>query len=310
MENGTPQFDLGLKALTGLLTEFRKGHIADKLEEQTLKQHLRELSERWDQKFPGFPQKRHLYASFWGVIDRGVRDKYLKTVIVSLLEAEAESSDNKTIVNPACVIGRHARDLASRLKHFKVIATDIDPAPNWLYEHILRRHNPVNFEFQQDDIFNPKLKIMPMAVVFFGACGSVSDGAIDFAIESNSPYLMCRTCCHDNIGGNTRIVRRFTALNWFFRLKNFAYSKVRTIKEGFYFSEKYSKDQYPKSQAAKSLSHSNEFLKISRNSVDSDICRAIIDLDRYLRLIESGYNVWYKGEILVGCRKNFSPNRK
>ena len=147
----------------------------------------------------------------------------------------------------------------------------------------------------------------PMAVVFFGACGSVSDGAMDYAIESNSPYLICRTCCHDNIGGNTSIVRRLTALNWSFKVKNFAYSKVRTMKEGFYFSEKYSKSQYPRSQAAKNLSNSNEFLEVSRNSVDSDICRAIIDLDRYLRLIESGYNVWYKGELFV-ARKSPDSN--
>jgi hypothetical protein len=306
MENEIDQYDLGIKALAGLLGEFREGNIAnEKHERQALRRHLRELSERWDQRFPGFPQERYLHASFWGVIRRGVRDKYLKNIIVNLLEDESEFSINGTIVNPVCVIARHARDLASRLKRFKVIATDIDPVPNWLLERIRLRRNPANFEFGQDDIFSPTLKTTPIAVVFFGACGSISDGAIDYAIKSNSPYLMCRTCCHDNIGGNTRTVRRFTALNWAFRVKNFAYSKVRTMKAGFYFSDKYSKDHYPTSRAARNLSNCNEFLDVSRNSVDSDICRAIVDLDRYLRLTESGYNVWYKGELFI-ARKTSS----
>lgn len=303
MESEAEQLDLGIKALKGLLGEFREGHIVDKqLEKQALRRHLSELSQKWDMKFPDFPHQRCFYASLWGVIRRGVRDKYLKSIIVTLLETENSHSGNNTIVNPACVIGRHARDLASRLKHFSIIATDIDPAPNWLYKHIRWRH-PDNFEFRQDNIFSPQLNVTPAAVVFFGACGSISDGAIDYAIHSKSPYLMCRTCCHENIGGNTRMVKRSTALNRAFRVKNFIYSKARTLKEEFYFSEKYSQDQYPRSQAARNLSHSAEFLDISRNSVDSDICRAIIDLDRYLRLIENGYDVWYKGELFIGRKR-------
>lgn len=310
MESDTKQFDWGIKALKGLLGEFRKGHIVDKqLEKRILKRHLNELFQRWDNMFPGFPHQQSSYTSLWGVIRRGVRDKYLKSIIVSLLKAEKSPSENNTIVNPACVIGRHTRDLASRLKHYRVIATDIDPAPNWLYGHIRRRH-PANFEFRQDNIFSPQLNVTPTAVVFFGACGSVSDGAIDYAIHSKSPYLICRTCCHDNIGGNTRIVKRPTALNRAFRLKNFIFSKARILKKEFYFSDKYSQEQYPRSQAARKLSDSTEFLDISRNSVDSDICRAIIDLDRYLRLIENGYNAWYKGELLIGCKRDIPSIRK
>jgi len=300
MENQGNQLELGVEALAGLLDKFRRGNIGERsLEGQALKQHLKMLSERWDQRFPGFPEKAYPHASLRGVVRRGVRDRYLKRIIVSLLEAEGPHPGNKTIVNPACVLGRHARDLASRLKGFRVIATDIDPVPNWLCEHVLRCKNPGNFEFKKDDIFSPTLEATPAAVVFFGACGSISDGAIDYARESNSPYLVCRTCCHDNIGGNTQTVKRFTALNWSFRLKNFAYSRVRTMKRGFYFSDKYSQDQYPRSHAARNLSNSDEFLEVSRNSVDSDICRAIIDLDRYLHLAESGYNVCYKCELFV-----------
>ena len=60
-------------------------------------------------------------------------------------------------------------------------------------------------------------------------------------------------------------------------------------------------------QTARNLSNSDEFLAVSHNSVDSDICRAIVDVDRYLKLIESGYNVWYKGELFV-ARKILATN--
>ncbi len=305
MSDGQCQLEIGLKAFEGLIRKFRTGDIANhRIERHALERHLKELSTRWDEKFPAFPQERYPYASFRGVCRRGARDVYLKKIINKLLEAYVPDTGVKTIVNPACVFGRHARDVASRLGHFKVIATDIDPRFNWFYEHVLRRRNPDNYEFIQDDIFNPKLKVAPTAVVFFGACGSVSDGAIDYAIETNCPYLIYRTCCHDNIGGNTTITRRFNAFNWTFRLKNFVYARRREKGKGDYFSQKYSRDQYPQSQAARGLSNSDEFTEVSHNSVDSDICRTIIDMDRYLHLIENGYDVLYKGELFVACKNN------
>ncbi|MGD8501484.1 MAG: hypothetical protein PVJ86_12600, partial [Phycisphaerales bacterium] len=303
MSNGKDQSEIGLEALAGLLDEFRRGNIANgACERQALERQSGELSKRWDQRFPGFPESRAGYASSWGVLRRGVRDKYLKKIIVKLLETEALHPGDRAIVNPACVVGRHARCLASRLVDYRVVATDIFPASNWLYAHLPIIRTPGNHEFEQDDIFEPKVEATPTAVVFFGACGSVSDGAIDYAIQANCLHLICRTCCHDNIGGNTEITRRFTALNWSFRLKNSIYSIVRDKMKGHYFSEKYSQNHYPTSRAAGGLSNSNEFLEVSRNSVDSDICRAIIDLDRYLRLPENRYNAWYKGELFVAKR--------
>ena len=305
MSDGKGQLERGIGAFAGLLDEFRAGNIASrKLEAHTIERHLRELSTRWDEEFPGFPQERYPYASLRGVCRRGVRDEYLKKIIKKLLEANVPETGDRTIANPACVFGRHARDVASRLGHFKVIATDIDPTFNWFYEHVLRRRNPDNYEFAQDDIFNPKLKAAPTAVVFFGACGSVSDGAIDYAIETNCPHLICRTCCHDNIGGNTTITKRFSALNWAFRLKNSVYTRRREKGRGDYFSHKYSRDRYPQSEAARGLSNSDEFMEISRNSVGSDTCRTIVDLDRYLHLVENGYDVLYKGELFVAHKNN------
>jgi hypothetical protein len=294
------QLEAGLKALAGLLNEFRRANMRDKKVERIgIEQHLKELSEKWNQKFPGLPESYFPYSSAIGVSRRGTRDRYLKTIIVKLLKDCPRDDKNRTIINPVCVFGRHARNIASSLKSFRVTATDIDPRFNRLYEFLMRGGTPDNYEFIQDDIFSPKVKMMPTAVVFFGACGSLSDAAMDYAIESNSPYLICRTCCHDNIGGNTDIRKRATLLNWAFRVKNYVYSQKKMKQNNYYFSEKYSMDRYPRSKAAKDLTCSDELLKISRHSVDSDICRTIIDMDRYLHLAEHGYNVWYRGEMFV-----------
>jgi hypothetical protein len=50
-------------------------------------------------------------------------------------------------------------------------------------------------------------------------------------------------------------------------------------------------------------------MEASRNSVDSDVCRTIIDLDRYLKLAEAQYDIWYKGELFV-ARRNEPANTK
>jgi len=301
--NVNDQLKPALEAFEGLLEEFRRANIFNRRREKTATQrHLGKLTEQWDQKFPGFPQGQSLYATSWGVFRRGVRDRYLKDIIVEMLKPEEQPGAGKTIVNPACVAGRHARDLARRLKYHKVLGTDIFPASNWLYGKIMLGGTPGNYEFRRENIFEPNAETAPAAVVFFGACGSLSDAAMDYAIESNCPLLICRTCCHDNICGNTRITKRFSLLNWSFRFKNLVYSRVREKMKGHYFSEKYALGKYPRSRAARGMSSPNEFLEISRNSVNSDICRTIIDLDRYMHLAENRYCVWYRGELFVAVR--------
>lgn len=176
------------------------------------------------------------------------------------------------------------------------------PRCNWIYEHLVPQRTPANYEFKRDNIFEPTVEAEPAAVVFFGACGSLSDAAMDYAVESSARYLICRTCCHDNVGENTVIVKRPTALNRLFRFKNLVHSRISRKKKGLYFSAKYSRHAYPRSKAAKELIDSEEFLEVAQNTVDSDICRAIIDLDRYLRLTEKGYKVWYKGELFFAER--------
>ncbi len=295
--------EIALTAMAGLLDEFRAGNIVNPaVEGANLRRHAAALSDRWDRTFPGFPDQYFPFTSFRGEHFRGKRDEYLMDIIVRLLDDQGNKG--RTIVNPACVFGRHARELARRLSALNVIATDIDWRWDWWYRHLRPGRTPDNFAFVQDDVFEPRLEALPLAVVFFGACGAVTDGAIDYAIESASPYLMCRTCCHDNIAGNTEVTPRRTYVNWFFRFKNRTYLWMRNKERfnGFYFSDRYGPDRYPRSEAAKGLTNSEELIAVSRDSPNSDVCRTIIDLDRFLHLAEAGYDVWYKGELLIAER--------
>ena len=293
-----------LAALEGLLGEYRQGNIvALSAERMGMEQHAGPLTARWDERFPGFPSDTFPYTSFRGQHYRGRRDSYLKEIIVESLGGRG--GDATIIVNPACVFGRHARNLASRLPRATVVATDIDPGWQRLYRLARMGRLPANYTFVKDDIFDSHLDLEPTAVVFFGACGAVSDAAIDYAISRGATFLMCRTCCHDNIGGNVAITRRPGGVNRFFRFKNWAYGRMRTSARfaGFYFSDRYSPRAYPRSEAARDVTTADELLAVARDSADSDICRAIIDLDRYVHLVEKGFGVLYQGEMFVAERK-------
>jgi len=76
-------------------------------------------------------------------------------------------------------------------------------------------------------------------------------------------------------------------------------AKLRDKADGRYFSPKYSAEHYPRSEMAKRLTNSKEVIELARNAVSSDICKSIIDLDRYLHLAEAGYDVWYRAEMFV-----------
>jgi hypothetical protein len=304
-------YELSFAALKALLELFRKGHItARHSERKGITEYAGPLTALWDKRFPGFPKKYFPYTSLRGQYYRTRRDAYLRDIIVRIL-ADHNSADT-TIVNVACVFGRDACDLASRLPDVTVIGTDINEDWNRLYRLAKRSEIPDNYSFQKDDIFETELDVQPTAVVFFGACGSVTDGAMDYAVNSGARYLMCRTCCHDNIGGNVSIAGRFSNMNSFFRLKNRFYAWVRGKERytGYHFSDKYSRDAYPRSAAAKTTSSSDEFQAVARHSVDSDICRTIIDLDRYLYLTENGFSALYQGELFVAERNAQSEMKR
>jgi hypothetical protein len=48
---------------------------------------------------------------------------------------------------------------------------------------------------------------------------------------------------------------------------------------------------------------SGTILEVAQNSVDSDICRFIIDLDRCLYLRERGYDVLYREELFFAAHR-------
>jgi len=305
MTNTNHQCAIGLNALTGLLHAFQAGRIEHRdLEHKEYQRHTAELFRDWDRHFPGFPDRYVSPTSIRGLLYKGERDAYLKSIIVRLVTA-AEGGEN-TIVNPACVFGRHARDLARRLPRSRVIGTDIDPKWNWFYEKVLRKDNPPNFEFVRDNIFAPRLDGQPTAVAFFGACGSLSDGAMDYAMKTDARYVIGRTCCHVGTGGNWEILMRDNHVDRLSRLY-YRFIAARRKKEkyvGFYFCDQYAKEHYPRSAAARQLSNSQTFREVCSSSINSDICRAIIDLDRYLYLSEQGYHVWCRGELFVAERKS------
>jgi hypothetical protein len=294
------------KPLGLLLSEFRLGKIADRarlLEEVAIRTHLGQHIQAWDMVFPEFPGFAEKPRRLLRVFKRERKDTYIRRLVADALADF--SGVNRVIVNPAAVEGRQARHLAKELPQFEIIGSDIDPRAQAVYSLFCSRSQK-NFSFVQENIFEPDLERKPAAVVFFGACGSVSDGAIDYAIDVGSPFLVFRTCCHDNICANVEIVKRWSMINRYFAFKNWVYSKHKKKNKGFYFTDKYNLDAYPRSKAARDMADSNTFLQVARNAVDSDICISIIDLDRAIYLQERGYDVMYRDEVFFAHLRSSS----
>ncbi len=295
-----------MKPLESLLGEFRHGTIADKdrtHEDAVIRSNLSEQHAAWDRVFPRFPDCPWKRRTGTWEHNRGKRDAYLQRLLV--MHVRGDESESRTIVNPATVFGRHARALARELPDHEVIGTDMEPGFNRLYRLVSWRKYPnlENYTFVRESIFDPDLERRPVAVTFFGACGSVTDGCMDYAIGVESPFLICRSCCHDNIGGNTEIVRRPNNLNRFFAWKNRIFARIKEKNNGLYFSERHTKDAYPRSRTARAVMDSDTIIDVARNSVDSDICRSLIDLDRCLFLQENGYDVLYREELFFAHRR-------
>lgn len=291
------------KPLGLLLNEFRLGKIADKarlLEETAIQTHLGQHIQAWDAVFPEFPKYSEKRRTLLRVFKRERKDTYIRRLVVDALTGV--DTDNRVIVNPATVEGRQARFLAKDLPQFEIIGSDIDARWEAFYRLICWRSQK-NFRFVQESIFEPDLRRRPAAIVFFGACGSVSDGAIDYGVKVESPFLIFRTCYHDNISGNVEIVKRWSIINRYFTMKNWQFSKYKKRNDGFYFTDKYNQDAYPRSKAARDLADSETFLQVARNAVDSDICISIIDLDRAIYLQEQGYDVMYREEVFFAHRR-------
>jgi len=286
-----------------LLEEFRLGKIADRdreLEDQAIRTYLEEHGRAWNIVLPEFPAYSEKRRTLIREFKRGRKDAYLRRLIVNTLAGY--DAENRLIVNPATVIGRHAKFLAAELPHYQIVGTDIDSrADAFCGFFSFKRHK--NYRFVRENVFEPDMDRKPAAIVFFGACGSVSDGAIEYGIAVDSPFLIFRTCCHENICGNTEIVRRRSIINRFFAMKNWGFAKYKKKDQGFYFTDSYDKNAYPRSNAAREIADSDTFLRVAKNAVDSDICRTIIDLDRVMHLQENGYDVLYREEVFFAHKR-------
>ena len=282
--------------MENLLREVQQGRIADKkriLEEKTIKTSFAEIFASWDKVFPPFPKCRFRRRTVARLLIRGPRDAYLRDIITSC--AQLADQPKRLIINHAAVVGRHAKILARALPRFEVLATDIESTPPAIYN--LFSKTPKNYQFLVENIFKPNLNRRPSIVVFFGACGSLTDASMQYTIDVNSPFLICRSCCHDNTGRNMEFVKRWAPINWFASLKNIKFSYLMRKTPGAFFNDCYDKTAYPRSKVAKAKMSTETFMNIVRNCVDSDICRFIIDLDRCLYLQEHGYHVMYREEL-------------
>ena len=283
-------------AMENLIREVQQGRIADKkrkLEEGTITTTFAEIYASWDKVFPPFPECNFRRRTVARELMRGHRDTYLREIITSC--AQLVEHSNRLIVNVAAVFGGNAKTLARALPQFEVLATDIEPAPPAIYNFFTKTLK--NYQFLLENIYQPNLNRRPSIVVFFGACGSLTDASMQYTIDVNSPFLICRSCCHDNTGCNMKFVKRWTPINGFTFLKNKKFSYLMEKTPGAFFCDKYNKTAYPRSKVAKAFMSTETFMNIVRNCADSDICRFIIDLDRCLYLQEHGYDVMYREEL-------------
>ncbi len=294
--------------LEALLTEFRAGRFADPdrtMEDAAVGAILGDVTDRWDVLFPTFPAARWKRRTMMWEYNRGQRDEYLQQLLTT--HVRDEQSRNPLIVNPATVFGRRAMSLARELPDYEVVGTDIDASSHRLYNLVKSLKYPrlKNYRFERENIFDPDLNRRPAAVTFYGACGVVTDGCLDYAIGVKSPLLLCRSCCHECIGGNTDIVRRPSWMYWGFYGKNLSMKWIerRFAGTGYYFSDRHKAEAYPRSSAAREILDSDTMIDVARNSVESDICRFIIDLDRCLFLHENGYDVLYREELFFAHRR-------
>jgi hypothetical protein len=292
--------------MESLLGEFRRGNIADKDRTQealAIRTHLGAVSALWDHALPPFPACTWKRRSFASENSKGIRDTYIERLTASVLAGY--TGPRRLIVNQATVFGRHARALSYALPTFEVLGTDITPLWNFLYGFVSHRKwaGLKNYRFVRENIFHPKMEREPAVVTFFGACGSLTDGCFDYAVALNTPFIICRSCCHENIADNTVIVRRPGLLNFLWSMKNGTMGMYKKLRPAFSFSGPYLQDSYPRSKSARRLMDADTALALAQSSVDSDICRSLIDLDRCMYLQEHGYDVLYREEVFFAHKR-------
>src|SRR4029078_6115815 len=115
---------------------------------------------------------------------RGAKDALLKTVIERLC-ADAPG----VVLTPCCVFARHGQHIARRLPAATVVASDIVSTWQRLfqgYSTLRLRRPPSNFRFDVQSVYDIEPARAPLAVVFFGGCGSMTDAAFRLAVGSHA----------------------------------------------------------------------------------------------------------------------------
>jgi len=237
------------------------------------------------------------------LIVRGAKDTLLKAAIERLC-----ADTPGVVLNPCCVFTRPAQHIARRLPAARVVASDI--VPTWhrlfqLYSALRLQSPPPNFRFQVESVYGIEPADMPLAVVFFGACGSMTDAAFRLAIGSNSRYIVGRACCHENIAMNTTMsTTKLTAWSIGHRVKNRIY-RICADRLGHYGHPSASLETYPLSRTFRSLIDSAGMRRCAQHAVDCRLCQTVIDLDRGCFLEESGYTLLaYNENMFVAARHN------
>ena len=240
------------------------------------------------------------------ILVRGVKDSRLKGILEKLC-----AGTGGVIANPCCVFARHARDLACRLPMARVEATDVDPTWERIYRFLMaatRRTSPDNFSFRTESVYRSQLAPMPLAVCFFGGCGSLTDAALRLAVQAKARFVVGRACCHENIGRNSQIsTRAFTVWNLGHRVKNRVYD-FTADRSGYYFDASAGIETYPISSALRRAITPSGMLGCARHAVDCRLCQFVIDADRVAFLQENAYDVLGYGEnMFVASRSKPEP---
>jgi hypothetical protein len=237
------------------------------------------------------------------ILVRGRKDALLEDIVETLCKGKRGQ-----ILNPCCVFARQAREIATRLPLAEVLASDVDPTWERLFRGfawVTLRRCPTNFRFYVESIYQPSVFHRPLAVCFFGGCGSLTDAALKLAVCSQASYVVGRACCHENIGMNLQMsTHAFTIWNLGHRAKNRVYGYCAK-RFGYYFDVSAAKESYPTSMAWRTILDPDAMLRCARHAVDCRLCQVIIDLDRVAFLEEHGFSMrGYNENMFVAVRGN------
>ena len=156
--------------------------------------------------------------------------------------------------------------------------------------------------FHEGDVFNFINSYTNFGVVTFNrACGSLSDKIIQYATDARVPIIVGKFCCHYQISREVPTSKSFLENKWIKLMRRFDdLTRFQTGKNHVSSLEDCDRDLFSEFSEELELSE-DEYERIARTTIDSLDGVNIIDLNRSLKLVERGYDVWYdqKNQIVV-----------